>query len=209
MKVLSVSAHIADGLIGCGGIMMQLMAQGHEVKVVYTSDMKRDAIPTVMEHLGVRDFETLDFPINAQEDRFAELQDKLSPIVADTAPDVTLTLWPSEQVLSDHCMTGRATQEAFLNAFGMESENRLYFFEVTQYVPDFHPEIYVELSEEQWQKKADCISRMDAYNEREKELILEEMELRALQHGAECAAASSYAEALAPFRPMIIPVDSL
>lgn len=209
MNVLTVSAHIIDGLIGCGGILMQFVARGDRVKVVFTSDMKRESIPLVMESLSVKDFELLDFPINSQQDRFGEIQEKIEKIVADESPDVALTLWPSEQVLSDHCMTGRATQAAFVKRYGIDSDRRLYFFEVTQFVPDFRPEIYVEVTEEQWQKKAECVSMLRTYSDREKDLILEEMELRALLHGAECAAPSRYAEALARFRPMIVPVSSL
>lgn len=116
-RVLVLAPHYDDEVLGCGGLLCQLVAQGARVRVLFLSDgsggveqvgdrhayaaRRRAESRRVAERLGVTSIRELELLDGALMDHVAEIGDALGEELEAWRPDLLLAPSPRE-ISSDH-----------------------------------------------------------------------------------------------------------
>ncbi len=202
MHVVAYLAHADDEVLGCGGLLAKLSAQGHRVSVVLATDgmVKRDdtsdnaaAAPHAAKILGVKDLFFLGFP-DQRFDQFPLIEFNLAFDNLGLEPDLLIT-HSDHDVNYDHTIVSRS---ASVIGRPLQKKTKLIVCETLSSTEwgsrPFAASLYVDISEFLSKK----IEAMRVY---EKELrpyphprSLEGIEIKAKQRGLEvgCAAAEAY-----------------
>jgi len=116
-SALVIAPHFDDDVIGCGGLISQLVSDGADVCVLYLSDgsggeeeiddreayaqRRHEEAVRALEILGVTRVEFLDLPDGSLADHVGEAAGAIRRALIATRPDLLLTLSPLE-TSSDH-----------------------------------------------------------------------------------------------------------
>lgn len=116
-SALVIAPHFDDDVLGCGGLIAQLVADGTEVRVLFLSDgsggeeeisdhaayanRRHDEAVRGLEILGVTDVEFLDLPDGSLSTHIEDAAEAIRRTLLARRPDLMLTLSPLE-TSSDH-----------------------------------------------------------------------------------------------------------
>ena len=164
-KVLIVAAHADDEVLGCGATIVEHIADGDDVQVLFMTDgvssrnadklqirHRERAKKTALEVLGVRSSNQLNFPDNAMDTvPLIEVVKSIEAILREIKPNVIYTHFHGDLNI-DH----RVCFEAVLTATRPTPEmsvKEIYGFEVLsstewQFKPSssFFPQLYVDVT---------------------------------------------------------------
>lgn len=165
-KVLVIAPHPDDEILGCGGTMARLLAEGSQVEVAIVTKGQQPQFPAEMVEgiraetkaahtfLGVSNTHYLDLPAAALDRMSAtELNATLAKLVQDTQPD-TLFLPFVGDIHTDHQLTFLAAMVAArprhahaprrIYAYETLSETNWYAPGIT---PAFVPNVFIDISD--------------------------------------------------------------
>ena len=116
-SVLLLAPHADDDVLGCGGLLAQLVDRGASVRALFLTDSsgglevttdreaygarRRTEAAAGLAVLGVHDVQRLDLPDGGLEHRLDEAAEGIRSHILDTRPDLILSISPLE-VTSDH-----------------------------------------------------------------------------------------------------------
>jgi LmbE family N-acetylglucosaminyl deacetylase len=195
--ILCLGAHADDIEIGCGGLLLKLLAEHPGVEVTWvvlsaddqrSAEAERSAAAFLTEvsksKVVVKQFRDAFFPYQGGEIKefFCELQGTVSP-------DLILT-HRREDMHQDHRLVAELTWNTFRNHTILE-------YEIPKYEGDLGmANVYVPLSKATSQRKIETICREFA-SQRTRPWFTEETFRSLLRlRGVECASPTGYAEAL-------------
>jgi LmbE family N-acetylglucosaminyl deacetylase len=171
MNVLVVAAHPDDEVLGCGGTMARLAAEGAQVSVLILAegltsrigfDPVRDAEQLRLHQararragalLGAREVVLTQFPDNRMDTvPLLEVTQTIEREIARVQPEVVFTQHGGDLNI-DHVVTFRATLTATRPLAGSPVK-RVYAYEVgsssewsfQQFAPAFHPQVFFDIS---------------------------------------------------------------
>lgn len=203
MRILGLYPHVDDNQQAWGGVLVQALAAGHEVKCVSTSDFHEPSMAPSMAVLGVTDFEVWDFGWNELHDREAELRGRIRALVAAYKPDRIFTIWGVD-TLADHVAFNRAALAGILT-----SEHRCPIFqgEIPGCTKSFVPNVYFAVPADAYQKKMDGLNGLTDFDEGPRQwwtsTCTAVMRARGLESGTQ------YAEAFVLYAPRAMAIESL
>lgn len=171
-KVLVIAAHPDDEVLGCGGTVARLTAQGTEVYITILAtgltsrpdfDPTQQAALLQVHHdrarragalLGAREVRVLDFPDQKMDTLpLLDITQAIEREIARIQPDTVFTQHGGDLNL-DHVITYRATLTATRPMQG-SSVRRVYAYEVAsstewsfqKFEPRFHPTVFFDIQE--------------------------------------------------------------
>jgi len=169
LKIVVTGAHPDDPETGCGGTMIQLAKQGHEVVSLYltrgeagianTSYEKAAEIRTseaeeACEIMGARPLFSgqIDGSTEITQDHYKKVRD----LLIKEKPDIVFTHWPIDSH-RDHRITSLLVYDAW---FEMKKSFELYYYEVYtgEQTQNFNPTHYVDISSVENEKRKACFS---------------------------------------------------
>jgi len=194
-RVLLIGAHSDDIEIGCGATVLRLVEEHPDVTIQWvvfgcTEERAAEARASAADFMAdARTWavETHAFPDARFPSRWSEIKDRMQEL-AGFEPDVVLT-HARHDLHQDHRVLAELTWNAFRREMVLE-------YEVPKYDGDLLvPNVYVPVSSSHRDRKLELLERHFASQRGkhwfDRELFGGLMRLR----GAECAAASRYAEA--------------
>ncbi len=162
-KIVCVGGHPDDPESGCGGTLAKLVAQGHEVTIIYLTTGEA-GIPgkTHDEAAAIRKQEAINAckilnakPVFAGQIDGNTIADNaalehLQKLIAAEKPDIVFTHWPVDSH-KDHQVASLLTIQTWVRGGAFT----LYFFEVCtgEQTMIFMPTDYVDITDTQEQKK--------------------------------------------------------
>lgn len=174
-KVLIIAAHADDEVLGVGGSINRWVTEGKKVACLFMADgeTSRETDSSLIHRraeqaldasrvLGHEVLGNLSLPDNRLDQvPMLDLAQALEPFIIDYLPDTVLT-HSSNDLNIDH----RRTLEAVLTACRPQPNSpvkRIASFEVPSAtgwlpsLPEFQPNYFIELVEDQWQKKLEAL----------------------------------------------------
>ena len=158
-RVLFVSAHADDALVGAGGYAHRLSLEGVEVShIVFTLSEKNNGIGFSADELraelilaenrvGFDHVYTFSFPVHHLSEHGEEIREKLAELKKELKPD--LVLCPSlNDRHQDHSAVAAETIRVFRN-----SETVLSYELLRNSVHVFNPNVYAIISSDQLEEK--------------------------------------------------------
>ena len=165
-RVLVIAPHFDDEVLGCGGLLLQLIGRGAETRVLFLSDgsggveevgdrreyaaRRRNEAATVAGQLGVSSFEELGLPDGALIEHLEAISESIRRAVTTFRPDLLLLPSPSE-VSADHRAAFRALHHLLAPVrsgdplYDQAAGLRILLYEVNR--PQ-HPDILVDVGKE-------------------------------------------------------------
>lgn len=157
LRIVCVGAHPDDPETGCGGTLLKLAAEGHEVTVVYltrgeaglknsdcqtTSKLRTAEALAACELLGAK--AVFANQVDAQTSTEKEQSMRFTALLASLAPDIVFTHWPLD-THRDHRNTAQLTYDAWES---LGESFTLVYYEVMTGVQTHHfePNCYIDIA---------------------------------------------------------------
>jgi LmbE family N-acetylglucosaminyl deacetylase len=207
LRILCLGAHADDLEIGCGGLLLKLVASATPLDVAWVvfsanGSRRREAMDSadallervLKKQIALNEFRDGFFPYTG-----AAIKEYFETLRSDVVPDVILTHYRHD-LHQDHRLISELTWNTFRNHLILE-------YEVPKYDGDFgSPNVFVQLDEGVVHRKVDCLLRCFTTQECRRwfsaDLFRSVMRLR----GLECNSPSGFAEAFyAPKLGLAIP----
>ena len=163
-KVVCIGGHPDDPESGCGGTLVKLARNGHDITIIYlTAGEAGIEGKSFGEAAAIRKQEAIKAceVINAKP-VFAGQTDgdtiidntwvsKIQTLIVKESPDIVFTHWPAD-THKDHQVASLLTIQAWVRS---PQKFLLYFFEVCagEQTLTFHPTDYIDITDTQEQKK--------------------------------------------------------
>ena len=195
-KILILAPHTDDGELGCGGTIARMLADGKDVYYVAFSTCK-ESVPqglpdNILEKellvatntLGIKREKViiLDYPVRNFAAKRQEILDDMIKLDREINPDIIFA--PSiHDIHQDHHTIAEEAMRAF-------KKKTLFAYEVPWNNFTFNNQIYITLSEEQVEKKAEAIACYESQHNRAyaaKEFTFGQARLHGVQVGYEYA----------------------
>jgi LmbE family N-acetylglucosaminyl deacetylase/CheY-like chemotaxis protein len=144
--VLAIGAHPDDIEVGCGGILLGHVAQGHEVSVLVLTGGDVSGVPAERAHEAARAAELLSvrlFHVNVAESSVAEGNatiTEISRVIDEVHPD-TIYTHSEHDFNQDHRNVHNATLAA------ARKVPRVFCYQSSSSTVDFHPNRFVPVDE--------------------------------------------------------------
>jgi len=165
-SVLVVAPHFDDEVLGCGGLLSQVVAREGEVRVLFLADCaggveeiedrpayqsrRRQEAEAVVEHLGFAGATYLDLPDGELPGRLREIREALAEEILEHCPQVLLVPSPLE-VTGDHRVAFAAVHDLLAPVRGEGSlaaaaaDLEVLVYEVNH---PFYPNLLVDVSDQ-------------------------------------------------------------
>jgi LmbE family N-acetylglucosaminyl deacetylase len=165
LNIAVIGAHPDDPETGCGGTIAKLSRDGHRVTVIYLTrgeagvrdaDHSTTARVRTLEALSAAEILGADAlfanQIDGRTSATAEDSARFTDLLRSLRPDIVYTHWPHD-THPDHRTTAELTRLAWET---LEREFTLVYYEVMTGVQtyDFHPNLYVDVSMTEGEKRA-------------------------------------------------------
>jgi LmbE family N-acetylglucosaminyl deacetylase len=162
-RVLVIAPHFDDEVLGCGGLLRQLIGAGSEARVLFLSDgsggveevgdrdayaaRRRDEAAVVAERLGIASVAELGLPDGALIDHLPAIADRIGRELGEFRPDLLLLPSPTE-ITSDHRVAFLALHRTLSpvrhgeSLHGIAATLRILLYEVNRLL---HPDVLVDV----------------------------------------------------------------
>lgn len=168
-SVLVLSPHTDDMELGAGATVRRMVEAGASVKSVVFSDCKESVDTTrfpedvlrkeclaAAKHLGIKDVTILDFPVRKFPQHRQEILEEIYALRKETNYDLVISSWTGD-LHQDHRTVAHETLRAFL-----KQDASLLAYEIPGNCPDFAPQIYFAVSEEEVEKKIELLQQYES-----------------------------------------------
>lgn len=171
LRVVVAGGHPDDPETGCGGTVARYTALGHQVSILYLTrgeagiegkshaEAARIRTAEAEKACGILQARPvfagqIDGATEINAERYAEFR----RILDELKPDVVFTHWPLDSH-RDHRAVSLLVYDAWLHS---GKKFPLYYFEVDvgEQTSQFHPDIYVDITETEAQKRAACYAHV-------------------------------------------------
>jgi len=194
-RVLCLGAHADDIEIGCGGALLRLLAENPEVSIHWavfsaTDARAAEARTSYERFLGNaarRQLELFEFNDRYFPTSWAEIKGEFDRLSRELRPDLIFT-HRRDDAHQDHRVLAELTWNAFRDHLILE-------YEIPKYEGDLgQPNVFVPLSAEVAQRKAELIVESFATQQDKRWFSADTFLALARLRGVECAAPDGYAE---------------
>ncbi|MGJ8455220.1 PIG-L deacetylase family protein [Pseudothermotoga sp. U03pept] len=207
-KILVVSAHSDDSVIGMGGTIKRFTLNGHEVHVISVCGDRIVGFEDAMKLLGAK---PMYFQYSYGKINQHQLSEDLRKVFQELDPQIVFTHWDKE-ILYDHQIVSEQTVR-----LARTFEKQIYLFEIPASSIDFDFDVAVDITQFfEFRKKAIELMK-DAFEEKVylKEIlpsIVYAPGFRGIQVGCEFAEVFKYCGSrfpLAPYRKKLLDIASI
>lgn len=207
-KILVISAHTDDMEVGAGATVRLLIESGAEVTSLVFSDCKksvdtskwpsdilRKECQAAAKHLGIQDLRILELPVRDLPDHRQEILETIYALRNEHNFDLVFTTWVGD-LHQDHNVIANETFRAF-----MKTDISVLSYEIAGNSPGFTPEVFVQLNQEDVDKKIEMLSLYKSQVERRGYFRIDAVRSVMGYQGHHCGA--PYAEAFVQHRSVV------